>query len=188
MQTFKRLLPTILMLIFEVVVGILLIANGEGFTKVIFIIFGGLTLLGGIVTLIVSLLSGRNGRSIPMLPLIVSLLMIAVGGFFLAASDSVLAVVSAMTLVLGLIMASNGIFKFFEYFYIKKVAPVSPLALISAIVSIIVGFVIAFNPFKATEAMWIILGAIVIVSAVFDIISLIVLGAAVKNVKDYSER
>lgn len=187
MQTFKRLLPTILMLIFEIVVGVMLILNGEGLTKVIFYIFGGLTLVGGIVTLIATLLSGRNGRTIQTLPLVASLIMIAVGGFFLGATDFVLQVVSAMTVVLGLIMAANGIFKFFEYFYIKKLVPVSPMALVSAIVSVIVGLVIAFNPFQATETMWIILGIMVIVAAVFDLISLIFLGSAVKNIKDYSE-
>ena len=176
------------MLIFEIAIGVMLIINGEAVTKVVFIIFGGLMLVGGIITLIASLLSGRNGQRIPTFPLIVSLVMIATGGFLLAATDSVLAVVSAMTVVLGLIMASNGLFKFFEYFYIKQLVPVSPFALISAIVSIIVGFVIAFNPFKATEAMWVILGVMIIVAAVFDIISLIILGSAVKKVEDYSNK
>ena len=49
MQTFKRLLPTILMILFEIFAGVMLITNGEGFTKVILIVFGSLTLVGGII-------------------------------------------------------------------------------------------------------------------------------------------
>ena len=186
MQTFKRLLPMILMLIFELAVGIMLIINGEAVTKTVFIIFGGLTFVGGIVTLIASLLKGRNGGRMPLPALIAALIMIAVGGFFVAAIDSVLEVMAAVTVVLGLIMATNGLFKFFEYFYIRSIFPISPVALISAIVSVIVGFVIAFNPFAATESMWVIIGILIIVSAVFDFIGMIMMGSAVKKVENNS--
>ena len=52
MAKFKKLLPTILMLIFEVLIGVLLLIDGEKFTEVIFIIFGILLLVSGLISLI----------------------------------------------------------------------------------------------------------------------------------------
>ena len=57
----KNLIPTILMLIFEVIVGVLLIVNGEKFTQVIFISFGVLLLISGLFSLIATLFGARNG-------------------------------------------------------------------------------------------------------------------------------
>ena len=61
MKIFKRLLPTILMLIFEIAIGVLLLIDGEKFTEVIFIIFGVFLLISGLATLIRCLFAGRSG-------------------------------------------------------------------------------------------------------------------------------
>ena len=196
MATFKRLLPTILMLLFELATGILLLINGEKFTKIIFIIFGVFLLVSGLITLIRSLLEGRHGGSIPLLQLLLAVFLICLGAFFTAASGSVLSVVSTVTLVFGIILAFSGVLKLAEYLSIRKVGAVSWLPIIAAVVTIVLGVVIAFNPFGATEVIWMILGIAIIVSAVFDIFSLILFGIALKNmppsvinvdVKDVSE-
>ena len=186
MNTFKRLIPMIILLVFEIVFGVLLIINGEKVTEVIFLIFGILMLAGGVFTLIRTLVVGRNqpgGAS--GVALAMAVLMIAVGGFFAAASGSVVSVMGAVTLVIGIIMAFTGVVKLAGYITIKKQTPISALAIVGAIVTIILGIVIAFNPFAATEAMWIINGVIIIVSAVFDIISLIVYG---KSLSEYEKQ
>lgn len=178
---FKSLIPTILMLIFEVIAGVLLIVNGEGFTQVVFIIFGVFMLISGLISLILCLLEGRNGGVISTPRLVLSIVLIGIGAFFTAASGSVMSVMSTVTVVLGIIIAFNGMLKLVEYFSIRRAGPVMWFASIGAIVTIILGFVIAFNPFGATEAMWTILGILIIVSAVFDVISLIIFGSALKN-------
>ena len=181
MNIFKKLLPTIVMLLFEIAVGVLLMINGEKFTQVIFIIFGVLLLVSGLITLIRSLLNGRNGGSIPMSQLLLAIILIAVGAFFTAASGVVLSVMSAVTLVIGVIMAFNGMLKLVEFAAIRRTGQVTWFALVSAIITIILGLVLAFNPFGATEAIWIIMGIMLIVSAVFDVIALILFAIALKK-------
>ena len=182
MEKFKRLLPTILMIVFELTIGILLLIDGEKFTQVIFIIFGVFLLICGLITLIRSLLAGRNGGSIPMLQLVLSIILIAVGAFFAAASGSVMSVMSAVTLVIGIIIAFNGMLKLAEYVSIRKSGGVSWFAVVGAILTIILGIVIAFNPFGTTALMWTILGVMLIVSVIFDIISLILFGVALRSI------
>ena len=179
---FKNLIPTILMLIFEAIIGVLLLIDGEKFTQVVFIIFGVLMLISGLISLILSLLGGRNGGSISMAQLVLSVLLIGIGAFFTAASGSVMQIMSAVTIVIGIIMAFSGMLKLAEFFTIRKEGYVVWFAAVGAIITIILGMVIAFNPFAATEFMWTILGILIIVTAVLDLITLIVLAIAMKNV------
>lgn len=178
---FKNLIPTIVMLIFEVVVGVLLLIDGEKFTQVVFVIFGVLMLIAGVVSLILSLLGDRKGGSISTPQLVLSIVLIAIGAFFAAASGSVMQVMSAVTIVIGIIMAFNGMLKLAEFFTVRKAGPVVWFACVGAIVTVILGMVIAFNPFAATGIMWQILGILIIVSAVFDIITLILFAIAMKK-------
>ena len=183
MKIFKYLLPLFILFLFEIAVGVLLIINGEMFTQVVFIIFGVFMLICGIVTLIRTLMKSRNGGSISMLSLIGSIILLSIGAFFTAASGSVLSVMTAVTLVIGIIMVFNGMLKLAEYAAMRKQDAGSVFAIIGAIVTIVLGIVIAFNPFKGFEVMvmWMILGIMIIVSAVFDLISLISFAVALKK-------
>lgn len=184
MSTFKRLLPIIILCIFEFIVGVLVLTNGETFFRVVFIIFGILLFVGGLITLIRSLMEGRKGGTMPMFPMILSLFMIGFGAFFTAASSAVLAVMTAFTLVAGIMMFIDGIFKIIEYFTLRGEGVTGiGLLLFDAIVTILLGILLAFNPFAATLAEWIIIGVSMIVSAVFDVIAMIVLAIKFKNTK-----
>ena len=177
----KYLIPTILMLIFEVIVGVLLIVNGEKFTQVIFISFGVLLLISGLFSLIATLFGARNGGLISTPQLVLSIVLLGIGAFFTAASGSVMEVMASFTVILGIIIAFNGILKLAEFFNLRQVGPVMWFAAVGSIVTIIVGFLIAFNPFGATTMMWTILGILIIISAVFDVISLIIFTIALKK-------
>lgn len=177
----KYLLPTILMLIFEIAVGVMLLIDGEKFTQVIFILFGVVLLISGLITLIRSLLAGRNGGSMPVLPLVAAIFLIAVGAFFTAASGSVLSILSAVTLVIGIIMAFSGMLKLAEYLALRKYSQLPAFPVFGSIITIILGIVIAFNPFGATQAIWMILGIMIIAAALFDAITLILFGIALKK-------
>lgn len=183
MKIFKRLLPMILIFIFEIAIGVLLIINGEKFTQAVFIIFGVIMLICGLITLIRALLDGRNGGSVSGLKLFAAIVLLAIGAFFTAASASVMSVVSAVTIVIGIIMMVSGMLKLAEYAAMRKEGTNAVFAIIGAIVTIILGIVIAFNPFGATEAIWVIIGSLIIVSAVFSIVSVIYFAIALKNTK-----
>ena len=184
MQTFKRLLPTILMLLFELTIGIMLLINGEKVTRLVFIIFGSLMLLTGLISLIVTIAGGRQNGSIGTLPLFVSIIMIAIGAFAVAASDFVLQVVSAATLVYGIMLLINGVIKLLDAFALRAATgSVNGFVLFSAVISLVFGLVIAINPFGTAVFIWTLLGIGLIVSAVLDLITLIIYGRIVKEVK-----
>ena len=182
MSKAKYLIPTILLIIFEAAVGTLILIDGERFAQIIFIVFGVVMFVCGVVALIRSLVSGRNGGSINGGALAVSLLMIAIGGFFAAASGSVVGIFTAMTLVFGIILIVDGIFKLTEYLTFRSMGPIGFFGIFSSILSIILGIILAFNPFGSTVVMWTVTGIMLIATAIVDLISLIVYAVALKNV------
>ena len=182
MTKFKRLLPTILMILFEAAIGTMLLIDGQGFTGVIFIIFGVLMLVLGIASLIRTLLAGRNGGRISGFALTMSVILIAIGAFFTAASDSVLSVVSFIAFIYGIILVISGIFKLADYLTLRMVGVGTGFAIFAAIVSIVLGILIAFNPFGTAEVFWTVLGIMLLVSAFFDLIALILYGKLMRRV------
>lgn len=182
MEKFKRLLPTLLMILFEVVIGILLLIDGERFTGVIFIIFGVLMLVLGLISLIRTLLAARGGNVISSFALVMSIILITIGAFFTAASGSVIGVVGFIATIYGLILVISGVFKFADYLTLRAAGVGSGFAIFSVIISIVLGILIAFNPFGTAQIFWTVLGIMLIASAVLDIISLIIFGNAMKNV------
>ncbi|WP_316608923.1 DUF308 domain-containing protein [uncultured Ruminococcus sp.] len=181
MEKFKRLLPTILMILFEVVIGILLLIDGERFTGVIFVIFGVLMLVLGLISLIRTLLAARGGQVISSFALIMSIILITIGAFFTAASGSVLGVVGFIATIYGLILVISGVFKLADYLTLRAAGIGSGFAIFSVIISIVLGILIAFNPFGTAQIFWTVLGIMLIASAVLDIISLIIFGNAMKK-------
>ena len=182
MEKFKRLLPTILMILFEVVIGILLLIDGERFTCVIYVIFGVLMLVLGLISLIRTLLAARGGHVISSFALVMSIILITIGAFFTAASGSVIGVVGFIATIYGLILVISGVFKLADYLTLRAAGVGSGFAIFSVIISIVLGILIAFNPFGTAQIFWTVLGIMLIASAVLDIISLIIFGNAMKNV------
>lgn len=181
MSIFKKLIPMILIFIFEIVIGVLMFIDGERFTQISFIIFGGLLLLCGIITLIKTLVVGKRNGVIPLLPMVMAIVLLALGAFFTASSESVMSIMSALWIVIGIIMAFSGMIKLFEFATLRGAGARVGFAIIGAIVTIVVGIVIAFNPFGATETAWKIFAIMIIISAVFDLISMIIYAVKLKN-------
>ena len=79
-------------------------------------------------------------------------------------------------------MVIEGFFKIFEYVSFRRFSPISGIAVLSGVITIISGIIFAFNPFATTEAMWVILGVLVLVTALSDLISLIFIGSAMNKI------
>ena len=182
MKRFSKLLPTILLIIFEIAVGVMLLIDGEKLTSIIFIGFGSLLLIIGLISLISAIVKGSKEGSIQTLALIISVLMIAIGAFFAAASGYVTQIVTTVTLIYGIIMIISGVIKLADYFAFRKTTlRVSGFVAFSAVISIILGIVFVFNPFGTALVIWTILGIALLISAALDIITLIIYSRAVKQ-------
>ena len=182
MDKFKRLLPTILMIAIEIAIGIMLLIDGEKLTWIIFIGFGSILLLLGVISLIAALMGGKKSGSIRTGQLVMAVLMMAIGAFFAAASGSVTEVVTSVTLIYGIILIISGVFKLADYFAFRSFAGAGNVfVVISALISIIFGVIIAFNPFGSALVIWTIMGIAILVSAFLDIITLIIFGKLVRE-------
>lgn len=171
----------IIMFIFEVLIGVMLILDGEKFTQVVFIIFGVAMLICGLITLIRGLLDGRNGGTVSGVKMFFAIVLLAIGVFFTAASGSIKSFMTTVWVVIGIIMAFSGMLKLMGYVSMRKQGEGAVLAIIGAIITIILGIVIAFNPFQSAATMWVIIGILIIVSAVFDLIFMISFTASMKK-------
>ena len=185
MKTFKRLLPMIIILLFEIAVGIMMLINGALLFHIIFWVFGILLLIGGIITLIRAIVVGRKEETaaVGTWALISAIIMIGIGGFFIAIGANPDPFLAFIAVIFGIIMAINGMFKVAEYASIRKSGTVNGFVIVGAIITIILGIIIAFNPF-GPELMYLIFGIMILVSAVLDVISLIIFAKAMKEYED----
>lgn len=172
MEKFKKIMPTILMILFELAVGVLLLIDAEAFTTVVFTVFGIILIVLGIVMLIRYLHDRKSDEASP-LTLATAIFELIIGAVFAFGSSLIIGVIALTTLIYGIIMVISGIFKLSDYITLRTAhIPVSGFALLSAIVSVALGIVIVFNPFGTTIALWTCMGIVLIVQAVIDVISI----------------
>ena len=173
MEKLKNNLPMILLIVFELAVGILLLINGELFTKVVTILFGIALMAVGVVYAVRSF-SDRDNGVMSWIALAISVVTFFMGLMFTFFSRSLVSVLAFIAVVFGLIMVISAVFKVKAYFDIKRLglAP-SAFTLISAVVSFLIGALIIINPFKSIEVLWVFTGICLIVQAALDIVMLI---------------
>lgn len=184
---FRKMLPMLLIILFEAAVGVLLLIDGEAFTRAVLIIFGALLMVLGLVMLF-RFIGDRREEIFNPLALVIAVIAIAVGAVFAFGSSLIIGLITLITLIYGVIMAINGVFKLVDYFTLRKAgAPVSGFTVFSAVLAIALGIVIVINPFGTDVALWMVMGIVLIVEAVMDIIALIMAARLSKTVEVEAE-
>ena len=181
MDRFKRILPAILMIIFEVAVGVLLLIDAQKFTTTVFIVFGCVLIICAIVLLVRYLVDRKKAAkdstgqtSASVITLIDAIAAFVFGAVFAFGSSILYGLTGLMLVFYGAVMIVKGIFKISDYISLKKGGyGVSTLVLIIGILSIVLGVLIIFNPFGALDVVFTIAGIYLIIEAVFDIVALI---------------
>ena len=173
MKSFKFNIHVILLILFEVVVGILLLTNPEAFTRTVIILFGIILLTIGTIYLIRYLHEKENGCNNPV-TLFITVVTLIAGAIFALFSSAIINLIAAIAVIYGVILVLSGIFKLHNYFLAKKAEiPVSTVGLASGIIAIILGLVIAVYPKEAAFSVWQVAGIMLIVEAVIDFFSII---------------
>lgn len=163
---------SILFALAEGIFGVLLLCNPYAFTTMIIRFFGILFLIIGTIYMI-SYFSKSNPYS-SVTPIAATLLLIF-GLLFTFGTNFIFGLFSFVAMLYGAVMFVYGIFKIQYYFQCKKVhASISALALITAIVSVVVGIIVVFNPFTTNMTVLKFIGISLIVEAVVDIVDLFV--------------
>ena len=136
------------------------------------ILFGIVMLLMGLVSCVRFFRDRKDGVESPFTLVFAAALVIGILCAF--ATSFVLGMFSVGAVIYGVILIHAGIYKAQTYFQNKK-AKLHPsfLVLLSAVLAVILGAVIVFNPFKTTVTLWRFAGISMIVEAVIDLIALI---------------
>ncbi|MBQ7219034.1 MAG: DUF308 domain-containing protein [Ruminococcus sp.] len=183
MQTFKKVLPAILMIIFEIGVGVMLIIDAQRMAAWAFLAFGVILIIAALVLLIRFVIE-RKKENTDNPALVGAAVPLLIAGIVFTVAHQLLAdMLGIIAVIFGAIMLISGVFKVVGFFMAKKEYTVAPgLAVFSGIVSLILGVVIMINPFGSLQVLGIFIGVSLIFGAVLDIISLISGGSKYKHV------
>ena len=174
MFTFKRNIPIILLILFEIAVGILLLINPEAFTTAAIIIFGVICTVIGVIYLLKFLKARRNGDE-SVLMLVGAVFALVIGLFSVIAAPFVMTLFTFIAVMYAVIMVVSGLVKIQNYVFAKRShLPVPVITLISVVISCAIGAVILFNPFETAHILWMFVGISILAEAVLDIAALVV--------------
>ena len=160
----------------EIVIGILLLINPEAFTMGIVIVLGVLLCLMGIWNI-----ARYFRRPVQVVgsdwALSRGLLMMLVGVFCVFNSQWLLAALPALFTLYGVMLLVSGVLKLQRMADMRRIRhPRWYMPGVSALLYVILAVIILLNPFSTAMVVWIFVGVSMIVSAVLDIITLVLAG------------
>jgi len=172
MKGFKENKKGIVISLFEIFVGILLLVNPIGFTSGIVIGGGVLLCIYGLIS-VFKYFTTHIEEAIVHQDLAKGLLAVIGGVFCIFKSEWFAIAFPVLTILYAVFMIVSGIGKVQWAFDLLRLKRKWGLPAISAVLSIVFGFIILQSPFETTEILWIFTGITMIVEAVLDIVSLV---------------
>lgn len=172
---FKGNTGKILINVLEIIIGILLFIDPIGFTNGIVIACGAIMLLLALIN-IIKYFTTRTEIATTERTLFAGLLLLAVGCFCVFKSEWFSSAISVISVIYGVILAIlgiNSIQAFVNMIRLKNGKWF--LELINAIISIAFAIIIFINPFGAGKGIWIFTGVVLIVGAVYNIVTVALL-------------
>ena len=211
MEKLKRMLPTILMIVIEIAVGIMLLIDYERFTKGALIVFGAVLILCSAVLLFRYLKERRAAekavddaqkraqkskkesdkvaaesiepKKVSPVLLIAAIVTFLFGAPFAFGAAYLMELGKLLVVFYGAIMIVKGLFKISDYFSLRKSgAAVSVLRLVIGILSIALGLVLIIFNSEALQTVFVITAISLLVEAALDIVALFLGKKASKTV------
>lgn len=170
---FDRTVINLIVCIGEFLIGVLLLINPIGFTSTVLIALGILLVVMGATRLV------GYFRNIPEVAaqgggLVTGLLFVMAGLFCIFRWEWFVVTFPILTVVYGVLTLANGLNKLQwavdalrlhrQYWYV---------AMIGAVLTLIFGGLIVFNPFTTTAVLWTFIAVSLIVEAALDILSFV---------------
>ena len=173
MKIIKENLENIIMFLGELLVGILLLINPLGFTSAIIVILGIIFVVSGIVN-IINYIKAEPLEAMYEQSLAKGLVLGLLGLFCMFRSEWFIITFPVLTILYGIIVLIAGLKKVqwtFDLLRIKRGNWF--IVALSAILSILFGYIIIKNPFSSTTILWQFTGIVFIVESIFDIIAIV---------------
>lgn len=174
MKFLKRFWLSILIVLLEIAMGIMLIADANQLTVFVFTLFG-IALLVLSLVMTIQYLKARKKETASIFTLITAITAFVFGVVLTFGAAMLVDLLSKLLAIFyGAIMIVNGGLKIGEFFALKKQkAAASPFHIISGILSIVLGVIAIIFNYLALETIGIIIGITLIVVALFDIAALV---------------
>lgn len=176
MNPVKSGISAVVVIAIEILIGIFLLMNPEAFMRTIIIIAGiGLLVLG--VVLLARYITGQKDASAGFGILIGAIISLILGLVCIFASQGIEWMIEVFIWVCGIFLIIAGVIKIVSFFNVRGAGYASGgtvLLLVSGIVMTIFGILMVFHPFQSLSTLLRIGGVVLIVEAVFDLISFIV--------------
>lgn len=179
MNGFKENRNGIVISLFEIFVGILLLVNPVGFTSGVVIGTGILLCVYGLIS-VFKYFGTPIEEAILRQDLSKGLLAILGGLFCIFKSEWFAIAFPVLTILYGIFMIVSGIGKAQWAMDLLRLRRKCGMPAISAILSIVFGFIILQSPFETTEILWMFTGITMIIEAVLDVVSLVYVGKDMK--------
>ena len=176
MNKFLAYFTLVALIFLEIYSGVRLLTNPAEFTGSLVMIFGGIMIFIGLVSLLRSLQVKTDSHNLLpyRLGFFGGILDIIIGVCCIVLRDRIVALIPGIMMIIGVIMVIAGIHKVRNYLFLKDIGiHRSWLVILTAILTIILGILIFINPFTATAAAWSYAGYFLIVAGVFDLFTLI---------------
>lgn len=174
MNALKQNMNSILVCLFELIIGILLLINPVGFTAGIITIFGIALIILGIIDLIQYFRTGAEEASRGT-QMTTGLIALAAGAFCAFRTQWIIITFPVITVFYGIVVLLAGMSKVqWTVDMLRLKSGKWFLCAISAAVSLVCGVLIVTNPFTSTAVLWTFISVSLIIEAVFDIVALIV--------------
>ncbi len=174
MDRVKANLPAFIMFILEAAVGILLLVNPIGFTSAIVRAVGiGMAVGGAIWCIKYFRTEVMEAASSGML--FVGVVCVMIGLVLIFKTEWLITTFTVLIMMYAVMILLLGVLKLqwtVDLIRMKRERWV--VSALSALIAILFGLLIIWNPFKTTEILWSLAGAGLIAQAIFDIIALFV--------------
>ncbi len=167
----------------EIVLGILLLIDPIGFTSMIITVIGAILALCGIFNIIKYFAVPAPQAAMEQL-LSKGILFLGAGAFAVFGKSVIIGALPLITIVYGVIMLIAGVNKIqFIADSIRRKDRRWYFGIVSAAISLALGAIVLINPFGTLDILWIFTGIALIVDAVLDAVSIIIVTDKAKKAK-----
>lgn len=173
---------TVLSSVLYVIVGTLLVIFPISVIKSLCYAIAIIIMAIGIIK-IISFLLKEQQEGFTRTGLISGIIFVIIGAFIAIRSKTI---ISIIPFILGILILFSGISKLQYTMQLRKYSDEkNSIMLITSIINVILGIVLAFNPFRAARVMLIILGICMIITGLSDLVSAIYFYGKIRNhIKD----
>ena len=177
MKNWKHILPLVVLILFEFMIGVLMFVKPEEFIRTVIMIFGFILFVFGLVYLIQFFSERRENGAKKRELLVLAIFVIAFGVFCAAGSGFIVKLFAVPAVLYGIFLVIAGVFKGRTFFVMRSEGTKASFILfVSALLAIALGCLLILHPFDSVVVLWRITGLSWILGGIGDAISLI-LGA-----------